>query len=197
MMKIATYKDKPLLVNLLSRAFAANGSVNYVVGQRDGQLGRIRALMAYSVELCLRSGNGYLDEDHTACALVLYPHRRRTTLQSILLDIQLVFRAIGWRGIRRVLRREAQIKKIRPGEDMAYLWFIGVDPMRQQAGIGSTLLRRVIDMASQDGLPVYLETSVKENLPWYERFGFTIYGTLEMGEHTLYFMRRLQAKEGG
>lgn len=194
---LATYQDKPLLVHLLSLAFAANGSVNYVVGRGDGQLKRIRALMEYSVEVCFRFGNVYLDENRTACALILYPHRKRTTLRSIALDVQLALRAIGWRRVRRVLRREAQIKKIRPGEDMAYLWFIGVDPARQHAGIGSALLRKVIDVTSRDGLPVYLETSVTENLPWYQRLGFTIYGSLDMGRHTLYFMRRMPAKMGG
>jgi Acetyltransferases len=193
----AAYQDKALLVNILSRAFAVNGSVNYVVGQGDGQLGRIRALMAYSVEVCFRFGKVYLDRDNMACALVLYPHRRQTTLRSIALDVELVLKAIGWRRLRRVLRREAQIKKIQPKEDMAYLWFIGVDPARQQVGIGSALLHSVIDVASQDGLPVYLETSVTENLPWYQRFGFTIYGSLDMGRHTLYFMRRMPAKMGG
>lgn len=158
-MRIATHGDKPLLLQILSRAFAANGSVNYVVGQGDGQLNRTRALMKYSVEVCFRFGNIYFDEDRAACALVLYPQRKRTTLQSVALDVQLAFRAIGWRRIRRVLRREAQIKKVRPEEDMVYLWFIGVDPARQHAGIGSILLNRVIDVASRDGLPIYLETS--------------------------------------
>jgi len=197
MMMLATRQDKSLLVHLLSQAFAANGSVNYVVGNGDGQLKRIRALMEYSVEVCFRFGNVYLDEDRAACALVLYPHHKRTTLKSVALDVQLALRAIGWRRVWRVLRREAQIKKIQPKEDMAYLWFIGVDPVRQHAGIGSTLLQSVIDVASRDGLPVYLETSVTENLPWYQRFGFTIYGSLDMGSHTLYFMRRMPAKMGG
>src|SRR5690606_3280807 len=197
MMMLATYQDKPLLVHLLSQAFAANGSVNYVVGSGEGQLKRIRTLMEYSIEVCFRFGNVYLDENRTACALILYPQRKRTTLRSIALDVQLALRAIGWRRVRRVLRREAQIKKIQPKEDMAYLWFIGVDPARQHAGIGSALLRLVIDVASRDGLPVYLETSVTENLPWYQRFGFTIYGSLDMGRHTLYFMRRMPAKIGG
>lgn len=196
-MILATYQDKPLLVHLLSQAFAANGSVNYVVGDGDGQLKRIRALMEYSVEVCFRFGNVYLDENRSACALVLYPHRKRTTVRSVALDVKLVFHAIGWRRIRRVLRREAQIKKIQPKEDMAYLWFIGVDPAQQHAGIGSALLHSVIDVASRDGLPVYLETSVTENLPWYQRFGFTIYGSLDMGSHTLYFMRRMPATKGG
>ncbi|RQP15835.1 MAG: hypothetical protein EAS52_13715 [Parapedobacter sp.] len=106
MTTLATYEDKPLLVDVLSRAFENNGSVRYVVGYGDGQMNRIRALMEYSVEVCFRYGNIYIDRNRTACALVLYPLRRRASLQSIALDVQLVFRAIGWLNIRRVLRRE-------------------------------------------------------------------------------------------
>lgn len=196
MTTLATYEDKPLLVDVLSRAFENNGSVRYVVGYGDGQMNRIRALMEYSVEICFHYGNIYLDSNRTACALILYPHRKRTTLRSVMLDVQLVLRAIGWRNIRRVLKREAQLKRIQPKEDMVYLWFIGVMPDRQQAGIGSALLLKVIEIASREGLPVYLETSVKENLSWYHRFGFTVYGSLDM-DHTLYFLRRLPIKSGG
>lgn len=36
---------------------------------------------------------------------------------------------------------------------------------------------------------MYLETSMPENLPWYERFGFRIYDRLELG-YTLYFLKK-------
>src|SRR5690606_15838318 len=114
MTTLATYEDKPLLVDVLSRAFENNGSVRYVAGYGDGQMNRIRALMEYSVEICFHYGNIYLDSNRTACALILYPHRKRTTLRSVMLDVQLVLRAIGWRNIRRVLKREAQLKRIQP-----------------------------------------------------------------------------------
>src|SRR5690606_13497877 len=158
---------KPSTVHLLSQAFVADGSGIYDVVSGEGQLKRMRALMEYSVEVCVRFGDVYLDDDRAACAFPLDPHRKRTALQWVALDAQLAFRAMGLHRIRRVLRREEQIKKIQPKKDMAYLWFIGVDPARQHAGIGSALLHSVIGVASRDGLPVYLETSVTENLPWY------------------------------
>jgi ribosomal protein S18 acetylase RimI-like enzyme len=72
---------------------------------------------------------------------------------------------------------------------MTYLWFIGVDPAWQHQGIGGKLLNEIIEEANMESLPVYLETSTLQNLPWYERFGFEIYNKLEMS-YTLFFLRR-------
>jgi len=36
-------------------------------------------------------------------------------------------------------------------------------------------------MQNEEKLPVYLETSTLTNVPWYQRFGFEIYGKSELG----------------
>lgn len=109
-------------------------------------------------------------------------HRTKRTLRLIL-------RCVGLANLRKVLQREAIIKKLHPREEFCYLWFIGVAPAAQQKSIGSRLLRELLDQCDQEGLPVYLETSVEKNVPWYERAGFTIYDKLNLG-YTLYCMKR-------
>eukprot|EP01037_Dinobryon_pediforme_P007121 gene7121-7187_t len=90
--------------------------------------------------------------------------------------------------IHQALNRESAIKKLQPKVDMAYLWFIGVDPIVQHKGSGSKLLSEVIDLANRQILPVFLETSTLTNLPWYKRFGFEIYEELDLG-YKLYFLK--------
>lgn len=92
-------------------------------------------------------------------------------------------------GIRKTLKREAQIQKIQPKEKMAYLWFIGVHPKYQHIGIGSILLKEIILFSNQREIPIYLETSTLKNLPWYEAFGFQRYNQLKLG-YTLFFLKR-------
>jgi len=72
---------------------------------------------------------------------------------------------------------------------MYYLWFIGVDPDQQNKGIGSSLIKEVIEEAHSQQRPVYLETSTLKNIPWYEKFGFKIYNELNLG-YRLYFMKK-------
>jgi len=184
----ATQDDKKLVKNILANSFKDNQSVNFIVRQDRIKLKRIHALMDYSFEVCHLFGKVWLSDDRKACALTLLPNQKRTTLQSIWLDVRLIFQAIGLGGIQKTLNREAAIKKLQSKEKMIYLWFIGVEPIHQNTGIGSNLLKEIVADANNKSLPVYLETSTIKNLPWYEHFGFKIYNKLELG-YSLFFLK--------
>jgi len=185
----ATREDKFLVTELLKASFIDNQSVNYIVQQGGHKERRIIALMDYSFEMCFHFGEVWLSEDRKAAALVLYPQLKRTTVQSIWLDIKLIFQAVGITGISRVLDRETRIKAKQPKEPMTYLWFIGVEPSAQHQDIGSKLLAEIVTASDAGQLPVCLETSTLKNLPWYERFSFHVYDQLEF-DYTLFFLKR-------
>jgi len=185
----ANYNDKPLVVDILTQSFATNQSVNYIIKQDKNRLGRVRYLMDYSFEVCYLFGDVFLSEDKNACALVLYPDNKKTTLKSILLDAKLIFFSVGLKNIKKTLNRENSIKKIQPKERMYYLWFIGVNPENQNRGLGTKLLNDLIIHSNQKKRPIYLETSTRKNLPWYQKFGFQIYEELDLG-YTLFFLKR-------
>lgn len=185
----ANRNDKKLIIHLLTSAFKDNQSVNYIVRNDHKRMERIAALMDYSFEMCLSFGEVWLSDDRKACALILYPQEKKTTLNAVLLDLKLIIKAIGISGIKKALDRESKIKAKQPREPMTYLWFIGVEPSEQGKGIGSKLLQEVITHAETRQLPVYLETSTVKNLPWYERHGFKVYEQLAL-TYTLYFLKR-------
>ena len=188
-MKKAEYKDKDLIVEILSKSFETNQSVNYIVKQDSKRLSRIKSLMGYSFEVCYSFGDVFLSDDNKACALVLYPDKKRTTIKSVLLDAKLILSCVGLENIKKTLAREAIIKKIQPKEQMYYLWFIGVDPAEQKTGIGSKLLKELIEDSKLKERPIYLETSTLKNLPWYKKFGFNIYHEAELS-YKLFFLNR-------
>lgn len=192
-MKRATKEDKNLVIGMLTKSFIDNQSVNYIVLQDDKREQRIQALMDYSFEVCYSYGEVWLCENCKACALILYPHLKQTSLASMWLDIRLIFQAIGLSGIRKTLAREAKIKAKQPKKNMCYLLFIGVDPLSQHQGTGSLLLHNIIVAARSNGLPVYLETSSVRNLHWYAQFGFEEYATINLG-YILHFLKCEQAK---
>lgn len=189
----ATDEDKQSIIDILARSFGANQSVNYIIRQDKKRPERIDVLMDYSFDVCKLFGEVWLSEEKKACALVLYPHIKKTTPRSIYLDLKLIFRAIGLSGINKAMKREALIKEKQPKVPMAYLWFIGVDPQYQHSGIGSKLLKEVIEHAKNQRLPVYLETSTERNLPWYHRSGFQIYDQLVL-TYVLHFLKYERAK---
>ncbi|MDN3548961.1 GNAT family N-acetyltransferase [Mucilaginibacter aquaedulcis] len=189
MMIRATKNDKDLIVRILSRSFDANQSVNYIVRQDNKRKERIAKLMSYSFEICSLFGDVWLSEDKSACALVLYPQNKRTTLKSIILDIKLIWQVIGIGNIIKTLNRESSIKAKQPKQPMAYVWFIGVNPEFQHQGKGSRLLRDLLADAREKDLPVFLETSTVRNLPWYESYNFKIYDQLDL-TYKLFFLKQ-------
>jgi GNAT superfamily N-acetyltransferase len=188
-MKKAEYDEKELIVGILTRSFEGNQSVNYIIKQDNNRLKRINALMSYSFEICYLFGDVFLSEDKTACALILYPDRKRTTVKSILLDLELITKCIGITNLGKAMKRENQIKKIQPKELMCYLWFIGVDAKCQGLGNGTQMMLDIIAESKRLQRPIYLETSTLRNLPWYKKFGFEIYNELDLS-YKLYFLKR-------
>lgn len=193
-MKKAEYTDKALIVDILTKSFETNQSVNYIVKQDENRIKRVSALMDYSFEVCYAFGDVFLSDDKKACALVLYPDKKKTTVKSILLDLKLILSSVGIENIKKTLNRESRIKKIQPKEIMYYLWFIGVDPVYQNTGIGSVFLDELIEDSKLKRRPIYLETSTLKNLPWYQKFGFNIYHEADLS-YKLFFLKRELAKQ--
>lgn len=189
-MKRADINQKSLVVDILTKSFDDNKSVNYVVKQDEKRQERIRGLMDYSFNICNAFGDVWMSDDNQACALVLYPDKKRSTLNAIMWDAKLALSVIGLNRVGQVLSRESKIKSFHPKEQFSYLWFIGVPPDLQNKGKGSQLLEEIIHESETHGRPIYLETSVDRNLPWYKKYGFEIFQTLEL-TYRLYMLRRV------
>ena len=188
-MKRVDANHKSLVVDILTKSFDDNKSVNYVVKQDEKRQERIRGLMDYSFDVCNAFGEVWLADDNQACALILHPDKKRTTPDAIMWDVKLALSVIGLTRVGQVLGRESKIKAFHPKEPFSYLWFIGVRPEDQNSGKGSRLLNEVIEYSERNNRPIYLETSVDRNLPWYKKHGFEIFHSLEL-TYKLYMLRR-------
>ena len=169
--------DKDLIVSILVSSFQDNKSVNYIISQDNKRIERIKWLMEYSYDVCNLFGDIFLSEDKKGCALLILPDKKRTTIKSILLDAKFALTCLGLSNINKAMKREAKIKKVHPHGLLYYLWFIGVDSNNQNKGIGSQLLQDIISEAQKQNRTICLETSTVKNVPWYEKFGFSMYPT--------------------
>ena len=61
-----------------------------------------------------------------------------------------------------------------------YLGEIGTRGTAQSQGLGSLLLREVLDRCDRQGLGAYLESSNIRNVPFYERHGFVVTAELDI-----------------
>ena len=74
-----------------------------------------------------------------------------------------------------------QMEQYHPREPHWYLPFIGVDPSHQGDGYGAALMKHALIRCDRDHAPAYLESSNPKNVPLYERHGFSVLGTIQVG----------------
>ena len=185
----ASRNHKSRVIEILTKSFEDNQSVNYIVKQDSKRAERIKALMDYSFEVCFMFGEVYLSDDQKGCALVLYPDQKSFSIKSTLMDVQLLLNAIGLTRVGKAMSRETAIKSNYPKDPIYYLWFLGVINSDQNKGIGSQLLKEIIIDSQKQHKPIYLETSTIKNIPWYKKFGFSIYNELDFG-YKLFMLRK-------
>ncbi|HEY7570547.1 MAG TPA: GNAT family N-acetyltransferase [Nitrososphaeraceae archaeon] len=67
-----------------------------------------------------------------------------------------------------------------PSEPHWYLPLLGVDPLHHDKGFGSVLMQYALATCDRDNRIAYLESSNQRNIPFYERHGFEMLGTIQV-----------------
>jgi ribosomal protein S18 acetylase RimI-like enzyme len=135
--------------------------------------GLIRAFGAASYD----SGSAYVSDDLGGAALWLPP--------GVDPDVETLDRLIRENADPAILSDVAGIfdamARHHPQAPHWYLPLIGTDPTRQGRGIGGALMRHALARCDRDGVAAYLESSNPSNIPLYQRHGFDILGTIQIG----------------
>jgi ribosomal protein S18 acetylase RimI-like enzyme len=74
-----------------------------------------------------------------------------------------------------------QMATYHPAEPHWYLPMIGVDPAHQGKGCGHALMTFALERCDRDHVAAYLESSNPRNIPLYQRHGFAVLGTIQVG----------------
>jgi ribosomal protein S18 acetylase RimI-like enzyme len=74
-----------------------------------------------------------------------------------------------------------EMVRCHPSEPHWYLPFIAVDPARQGKGYGGALLKHGLAACDRDRNAAYLESTNPRNVPLYQRHGFELLGTIQVG----------------
>ena len=88
----------------------------------------------------------------------------------------------------------ATMKLHHPEEPHWFLPLIGIDPFLQGQGHGMTLMTYGLKACDRDGVPAHLDSTHPRNIPFYERFGFELLATIEIGGHPPVYPMRRQAR---
>jgi ribosomal protein S18 acetylase RimI-like enzyme len=115
--------------------------------------------------------------DIGAAALWDPPNQWRESRRAQLAQTPTFLRVFGLRTARARGMQE-MMKHLHPEEPHWYLAVIGSDPSVRGRGFGQVLMRSRLERCDAEYCPAYLESSKPENVPYYERFGFTVTGEI-------------------
>ncbi len=98
-----------------------------------------------------------------------FPRSRRERMTR---DVRAASVLVRLRNRRKALNLLQEVERRHPTESHWYLALLATDPSVQGRGIGTALLRPVLDRCDAEGIPAYTETQKPGNVSWYGRSGF-------------------------
>ena len=173
---VTSVKDRDRSIKTLTLAFSADPFVRFCYPSPVSYLAHFPSFAEALGGKAFTCGSAYHSGEYLGTALWLPPgtlpdgkdvcEYLERTLDPIIINTGLA-----------VLN---QMDKNQPQEPHWYLSFIGVDVSHQGQGIGSKLLKPMIDKFDREECIAYLESTNAANIPLYERFGFSLVGRIEI-----------------
>jgi ribosomal protein S18 acetylase RimI-like enzyme len=165
------------LSSTLARAFYDDPVMMWLLPGQRARTARLRRLFATMTRHHhLARGGVEVACDGTAigaAALWDPPNQWQETRRGQLMMSPTFIRVFGLRSAQGQAVQEL-MKRAHPEEPHWYLAVIGSDPAVRGKGFGQALMRSRLDRCDAEYCPAYLESTKRENVPYYQRFGFTV-----------------------
>ncbi len=190
-----TPNDIPALARTLALAFANYPWTRWIV-PADDHPRRLEALFTLDLEtIGVPHNETWMTDDASAVAVWIPPKAIQTHTPDWARHTE---RSAPLLGDRLAIADAADtlIAPRRPQEPAWYLATMGVQPDRQRQGLGSAVLRPVLDRCDAEGIAALTDTSSPENVNFYGRLGFSIHAEVAMPDDgpTVWIMWREPAQ---
>jgi GNAT superfamily N-acetyltransferase len=175
--KMATASDEESVIDVVVRAFATDPAARWSWPDSQQYFMHFPSFVRAVGGKAFTQGTAYYVDDYAAAALWLPPNvhpdedvlislAQRTVSEQIQKDFLSVFEQKG---------------HYHPSAPHWFLPFVGVDPLQQGKGFGSALLQHTLIQCDRGSKLAYLESSNPKNIPLYQRHGFEVLGTIQVG----------------
>jgi len=188
----ATYKDKQLVVDILTSAFEPDknkSTINLLVGYGENRIKHMRVLMGYLFERSMLFGEIFISGNKKGCLLINYSHKEKITLKTIRLDIHLVTKCVGITNIYKVLKRQKLTASNYPKEKHIRPVIFGVENEFKGGVTAARLMLNVKKYFNKNTLPVLIDAAAMYNVQLYQKFGFRIVKKENVLGFPIYFLR--------
>jgi GNAT superfamily N-acetyltransferase len=175
--KTATPSDRDHIIAVLALAFSADPGARWIYPDPYKYLRYFPDIIKAFGGRAFERGTAHYVDGFFGAALWLPPNvrpqedemaalMRRTVSESTLEDFRSVIERAG---------------RYRPTEPHWYLTLTGVDPAQQGSGYGSALMKHALTACDREQKLAFLESTNPRNVSFYERHGFEVLGTVQVG----------------
>ncbi len=177
LVRAATASDESRAVDVIVLAFSSDPVVRWFYPDAHQYLTNFPAFVRAFGGKAFAQGTAYYVEGYPGAALWLPPDVH----PDVDAVVALIQRTVHDRKQENLFAIFEQMGAFHPTEPHWYLPLIGVDPAHQNKGHGSALLKHALVPCDRDNKIAYLESSNPANISLYERHGFELLGTIEVG----------------
>ena len=176
--KTATASDEPATIAAILLAFSADPAARWTWRDPQVYLTHFPPFIRAFGGKAFAHGAAYYVDGYAGAALWLPPdvHPDEDALISLLQQ------TVSKQRLNDVFAAFEQMGSYHPTEPHWYLPLIGVDPSQQGNGYGSALMKHGLVPCDRDKKLAYLESTNPRNIPLYERHGFELLGTIQVGK---------------
>lgn len=174
--KTATPSDHDRAIAAVVLAFGADPAARWAYPDPHDYLTHFPIFAGLFGGKAFQEGTAYYIDGFAGAALWLAPDVQPQEDEMIALLQQTVSRNQD-----EVFSVLEQMGSYHPAESHWYLPLIGVDPARQGNGYGSALMKHALTRCDREKALAYLESSNPRNIPLYQRYGFEVIGTVQVG----------------
>jgi GNAT superfamily N-acetyltransferase len=169
------------LAAILARAFYDDPAMEWALVDDTRRLGLLqRSFDLYLRKLWFKQDQCYTTGSLAGAVVWELPGRWKLNTVEQLRMLPSMARIFG-RLLPRVLRSLTALESNHPTAPHYYLPFVGVEPEWQGRGLGTALMRPVLDRCDDEKLGAYLEASSPRNRALYERHGFDVTEEFSLG----------------
>jgi len=175
--KTAAASDEASVIAVMTLAFSTDPAARWAWPDPRQYLRHFPDFVKTLGGGALAHGSAYYVDGFAGAAMWLPPGVGPD--EDVLLDL---FQRTAYPPVRQdVFAVFEQMGRYHPREPHWFLPFIGVDPLRQGQGVGAALMQHALAPCDRDRTLAYLESSNPKNIPLYERYGFGLLGTIQVG----------------
>ena len=177
--RTATNEDVTWICRLLARAFRDDPLHRWIFPGERSWTRNSHRMFAVVVRQELAHGTVLTTEGRLGVAIWRDPILGPFSFWDKLRMAAGTFPLFGARAML-ICRSFNRLTSLHPQEPHWYLSVLGTHPEHQNQGVGSAMLRPMLEKCDAEGIVAYLEASRPTNVPYYERHGFKVVGEFQM-----------------